>query len=195
MATGAWTPYLLPFTRNFFRATGHAVFHFEPANSAPFTPECFPVFGADISTTGYYGFPLNQDGVVKIANHGPGREMSPDSPERIVTDQEETAVRGFVGKTFPALAHARIVFTRICLYCDTHDGHFWIAADPERPGLIVAAGDSGHGFKFAPVLGDIIADVVEGKNSDDPLLKKFRWRPEVRPGREKEGARYLQEWL
>jgi glycine/D-amino acid oxidase-like deaminating enzyme len=120
--------------------------------------------------------------------------MSPDSPERIVTDQEDTAVRGF-GKTFPALAHARIVFTRICLYCDTHDGHFWIAADPERPGLIVAAGDSGHGFKFAPVLGDIIADVVEGKNSDDPLLKKFRWRPEVRPGREKEGARYLQEWL
>ena len=110
-----------------------------------------------------------------------------------MTPQEEKGVRGFVDKTFPALTDAPIVFTRICLYCDTHDGHFWIAPDPERNGLVVAAGDSGHGFKFAPLLGDLIADVVEGKN--DPVLKKFRWRPEVRPGQQKEGARYLQEWL
>ncbi|HJT80947.1 MAG TPA: FAD-dependent oxidoreductase [Chthoniobacterales bacterium] len=193
MATGAWTPYLLPHTRSFFRATGHAVFHFKPLDPAPFRPECFPVFGADISTTGYYGFPLNTEGVVKIANHGPGREMSPDSPERNVTPQEEARVRAFVASTFPMLTDAPIVYTRICLYCDTHDGHFWIAADPERPGLVIAAGDSGHGFKFAPVLGDIIADVVEEK--ENRWLKKFRWRPEVRPGEEKEGARYLTEWL
>jgi glycine/D-amino acid oxidase-like deaminating enzyme len=193
MATGAWTPYLLPFTQKLFRATGHPVFHFKPENAELFTPDCFPVFGADISTTGYYGFPLNRDGVVKIANHGPGREMSPESAERTVTQEEEMAVREFVAETLPALADAPIVLTRICLYCDTHDGHFWIAADPDRPGLVVAAGDSGHGFKFAPVLGDIIADAVEGR--DNPLLKKFRWRPEVEPGREKEGARYLEEWL
>ncbi|HEY4283800.1 MAG TPA: FAD-dependent oxidoreductase [Chthoniobacterales bacterium] len=193
MTTGAWTPYLLPFTQKFFRATGHPVFHFKPANPEQFIPECFPVFGADISTTGYYGFPLNRDGVVKIANHGPGREMSPDSPERAVTKDDEAAVREFAASTFPALANAPIVYTRICLYCDTHDGHFWIAPDPDRPGLMIATGDSGHGFKFAPVLGDIIADAVEEK--DDPLLKKFRWRPEVGPGQEKEGARYLEEWL
>lgn len=193
MTTGAWTPYLLPFTRNFFRATGHAVFHFKPIDPAHFVPECFPVFGADISKTGYYGFPLNRDGVVKIANHGPGREMSPDSPQRAVTAEEEAKVREFVASTFPELAKAPIVFTRICLYCDTHDGHFWIAPDPERAGLVIAAGDSGHGFKFAPVLGDIIADAVEG--NANPLLKKFRWRPEVQPGQEKEGARYLTEWL
>ena len=119
--------------------------------------------------------------------------MHPSSPQRTVTEREEQAVRSFVTETFPALANAPIVFTRICLYCDTHDGHFWIAPDPERDGLIVAAGDSGHGFKFAPLLGDMIADVVEEK--DNPLLKKFRWRPEVAPGQEKEGARYLQEWL
>jgi glycine/D-amino acid oxidase-like deaminating enzyme len=193
MATGAWTPYLLPFTKKFFRTTGHAVFHFKPADPRPFLPECFPVFGADIASTGYYGFPMNGEGVVKIANHGPGREMHPGSPERAVTDEEQKTVRSFVAKTFPALADAPIVFTRICLYCDTHDGHFWIAPDPERDGLVVAAGDSGHGFKFAPLLGDIIADAVEEK--DNPLLKKFRWRPEVRPGQEKEGARYLSEWL
>lgn len=193
MATGAWTPYLLPHTRSFFRATGHAVFHFKPLDPAPFRPECFPVFGADISTTGYYGFPLNRDGVVKIANHGPGREMSPDSPDRTVTPEEESRVRKFVASTFPSLADAPIVYTRICLYCDTHDGHFWFAADPEQPGLVIAAGDSGHGFKFAPVFGDLIADAVEGK--ENRLLEKFRWRPEVRPGQEKEGARYLTEWL
>jgi len=193
MTTGAWTPYILPFTRKFFRATGHAVFHFKPVNPAPFAPDRFPVFGADISTTGYYGFPLNRDGVVKIANHGPGREMSPDSPERHVTAEEEARIRDFVRQTFPGLADAPIVFTRICLYCDTHDGHFWIARDPDRAGLVIATGDSGHGFKFAPVLGDIIADAVEEK--DNPVLKKFRWRPEIRPGVEKEGARYLQEWL
>jgi len=193
MTAGAWTPYILPFTRSFFRATGHAVFHFQPADPSLFAPERFPVFGADISTTGYYGFPLNRDGVVKIANHGPGREMSPDSTQRHVTPQEEARIKDFVRETFPALADAPIVFARICLYCDTHDGHFWIAPDPDRAGLVVATGDSGHGFKFAPVLGDIIADAAEEK--DNPLLKKFRWRPEVRPGAEKEGARYLQEWL
>src|SRR5439155_309646 len=83
-------------------------------------------------------------------NCGPGREMSPESPNRVVTPQDEQNLREFLSSTFPALADAPIVNTRICLYCDTSDGHFWIAPDPERPGLIVATGDSGHGFKFAP---------------------------------------------
>jgi glycine/D-amino acid oxidase-like deaminating enzyme len=188
MAVGAWTPYALPFTRNFFRASGQPVFHLKPEKPELFTPERFPIFGADISTTGYYGFPLNCDGVVKIANHGSGREMSPDSPERAITKQEENQMRQFLSDSFPGLADAPIVFTRICLYCDTHDGNFWIAPDPERPGLIVAAGDCGHGFKFAPVLGGIIADAVEGKSN--PLLEKFRWRPEVKAGETKEAARF-----
>ena len=187
IAVGAWTPYLLPFTRSFFRATGHPVFHLKPREPDLFSFERFPFFGADISTTGYYGFPLNQ-GVVKIANHGPGREMSPESPERTVTPAEEKDLREFLSWSLPALADAPIVSTRICLYCDTHDGDFWIAPDPERPGLIVAAGDCGHGFKFAPVLGEIIADAVEGKANR--LLRKFRWRPEVESGTSKEAARF-----
>jgi glycine/D-amino acid oxidase-like deaminating enzyme len=187
MAVGAWTPYLLPFTREFFRATGQPVFHLKPLEPELFAPERFPVFGADITTTGYYGFPINRDGVVKIANHGSGREMSPDSPERVVTAEDESNLREFLASTFPALTDASIVYTRVCMYCDTHDGHFWIARDPEREGLVVAAGDSGHGFKFAPVLGEIIADAVEGK--DNPLLNKFRWRPEVRAGSGSDAAR------
>jgi len=188
MAVGAWTPYLLPFTKKFFRASGQPVFHLKPSQPDLFAPERFPVFGADISTTGYYGFPLNREGVVKIASHGPGREMSPDSPDRTVTRQEEKNLREFLSSTFPALANASIVYSRVCMYCDTNDGHFWIAPDPQRPGLTIAAGDSGHGFKFAPVLGEIIADAVEGKSN--LLLQTFRWRPEVRAGEQKEAARF-----
>ena len=188
MAVGAWTPYLLPFTKNFFRANGQPVFHLKPRHPDLFAPERFPVFGADITTTGYYGFPINRDGVVKIANHGPGREMSPGSPERAVTNEDEKNLREFLSSTFPALADAPIVYSRVCMYCDTHDGHFWIARDPDRKGLVIAAGDCGHGFKFAPVLGEIIADAVEEK--PNPILQKFRWRPDVRAGSGTDVARF-----
>jgi glycine/D-amino acid oxidase-like deaminating enzyme len=191
MAVGAWTPYLLPFTKDLFRAAGQPVFHLRPQQPKLFQAECFPVFGADITRTGYYGFPINRDGIVKIANHGLGREMSPDSEARAVTAEEETSLRVFLAETFPALADAPIIYTRLCLYCDTHDGHLWIARDPERAGLVVAAGDNGHGFKFAPVLGEIIADAVEGKSN--PLLEKFRWRPEVRAGTSTDAARFNPE--
>ena len=188
MATGAWTPHLLPFTKKFLRSTAHPVFHLRPKQPNFFLPERFPFFGADISTSGYYGFPLNQ-GVVKIANHGPGREMSPDSPERVVTREDENDLRKFLRSTIPGLAEAPIVYTRVCMYCDTNDGDFWIAPDPDRPNLTIATGDCGHGFKFAPVLGELIADVVEGK--PNPLLQKFRWRPEIKSGETKEAARFV----
>ena len=188
ITAGAWTPYLLPFTRHFFRATGQPVFHLKPAQPELFAPERFPIFGADISATGFYGFPVNRDGVVKIANHGVGREMSPESPDRIVTKEEENNMREFLIDSFPSLADAPIVFTRVCFYCDTKDGDFWIAPDPDREGLTIATGDCGHGFKFAPVLGGIIVDAVEGR-----VNPKFRWRPEVTAGAAKEAARFQGE--
>jgi glycine/D-amino acid oxidase-like deaminating enzyme len=187
MAVGAWTPYLLPFTKKFFRASGQPVFHLKPSRADLFAPERFPVFGADITTTGYYGFPLNRDGIVKIANHGPGREMSPESPQRAVASEDEENLRKFLSWAFPALADAPIIYTRICMYCETHDGNFWIAPDPERKGLVIVAGDCGHGFKFAPVLGQIIADAVEQKSNS--ILEKFRWRPEVSAGTATDAAR------
>jgi glycine/D-amino acid oxidase-like deaminating enzyme len=188
MAVGAWTPYLLPFTKKFFRASGQPVFHLKPPRPDLFAPERFPVFGADITTTGYYGFPLNRDGIVKIANHGPGREMSPESSQRTVTSEDEKNLRKFLSWAFPTLAEAPIVYARVCMYCETHDGHFWIARDPEREGLVIAAGDCGHGFKFAPVLGEIIADAVAEKSN--PILEKFRWRPEVPVGVGTDVARF-----
>lgn len=180
LAVGAWTPSVLPTTKGYFRAVGQPVFHLRPKVPDLYQPERFPVFLIS-STTGYYGFPVNRDGIVKIANHGVGREMLPESPEREVTTTEEEGLRGFLAKCIPDLAGAPIVFTRVCLYCDTVDEDFWIAPDPEREGLVIATGDSGHAFKFAPVLGGLIADALE--QNANPLLAKFRWRPDQGRGK------------
>jgi glycine/D-amino acid oxidase-like deaminating enzyme len=185
-ALGAWTPRLLPFTAGWFRANAMPVFHLVPDEPARFGADRFPVFGADIASTGYYGFPLHpRAGVVKIANHGPGRALDP-SAARTVSADEVAALRDFLADTFPALAAAPLVAAHLCVYCDTWDGHFWIARDPDRPGLVLAAGGSGHAYKFAPVLGELVADAVHGAS-----LEKFRWRPEVRPARSEEAARHV----
>ncbi len=186
-ATGAWTPRWLPSTAAWLRTTGMPVFHLRPDSPELFRAENFPVFGADISNTGYYGFPLHSSGVVKIANHGPGREMAPDSPARTVTDEETAHLRAFLNETFPDLSNAPIVNTRVCLYTDTRDGHFWIARDPEREGLVLATGGSGHAFKFAPALGALTADAVEGRAH--PWSAKFRWRPDLQPARSEAARR------
>jgi glycine/D-amino acid oxidase-like deaminating enzyme len=125
---------------------------------------------------------------VKIAHHGTGRPLLPESPERVVTGDETQRLGEFLRDTFPLLAEAPVVFTRVCFYADTTNGHFLIARDPARDGLVVATGDSGHGVKFAQVLGAIVADAVEGMTS--PLLDKFRWRPGLHAARTEEAARF-----
>jgi glycine/D-amino acid oxidase-like deaminating enzyme len=176
---------MVPEIAESFRTVGQPVFHLAPSDPSLFDATRFPVFDADIARTGWYGFPLGEGGVVKVANHGPGRAMPPDSLARVVSREEEDRMRAFVGDAVPALASARLAFTRICVYCDTHDEHFWIAPDPDRAGLVVAAGGSGHGFKFAPLLGAWIADAVEGN-----VVPKFRWRPEVRRRWGEEASRH-----
>ena len=188
LALGAWTPHALPWLAAEFRSTGHPVFHLAPKDLDAFRPELFPVFCAEIQNTGYYGFPAHpESGVVKIARHGKGRPMHPESPQRSVTAEETAQLREFLAGTFPLLQEAPIVHTRICLYCDSSDGHFWIARDPDRPAVVVASGDSGHAFKFAPVLGALIADVVQGR--PDPLQSRFAWRPGLRPANWQEATR------
>ena len=188
LTAGSWSQHLVPSLASQLRSVGQPVFHLAPRDRAPFDASRFPVFGADIARTGYYGFPVTPDGVVKIANHGTGRAMHPDSSERVVTAEETATLRAFLRDTFPALADAEIAATRVCVYGDTHDEHFLIAPDPDRAGLVVAAGGSGHGFKFAPILGGIVADAVEGN-----VIPKFRWRPplaEARAVRGEEAARH-----
>lgn len=173
LAAGAWTPALLPHLAEVMWTTGQPVLHFKVPNPAAWQAPRFPVWAADISHTGWYGFPARADGTLKIARHGPGTRVHPDGPRTVAAD-EETRFRAFLSDSLPALADAPLLAMRLCLYCDAFDGNFWIDHDPERPGLIVAAGDSGHGFKFAPVLGGLIADVVEGR--PNAWAPRFRWR-------------------
>jgi len=186
VAAGAWTPWLLPHTAGALRSTAQCIVHFRPDDPEPFRGARFPVWGADIARTGWYGFPLDRDGTVKVANHGPGRALHPDERGDVRPSFVERC-RAFLRTALPALADAEVVRSRVCFYCDAFDGHFWIGRDPDRPGLVVASGGSGHAFKFAPVLGEIVADVVEGR--PDPYGGRFAWRP-VAGGGGTEAARH-----
>jgi len=185
-ALGAWTAEYLPWLSDRLWATAQPVFHFRPADPERWRAPEFPVWAADIGATGWYGFPANADGVVKVANHGPGRRVRANAQDaRIMPEGEEARFRAFLRETFPALAEAPVVATRICLYGDSFDGHFLIDHDPGHPGLVVAGGDSGHAFKFTPVLGELIADTIERK--PNPWLARFAWREAGSRGAE--GAR------
>lgn len=173
VASGAWTPEVLPHLQNVMWTTAQTVFHFQPAQPERFRAPAFPVWGADIARTGWYGFPANADGLVKVANHGVGRRVKA-SAARVMPPDEEEKYRAFLRDTFPALADAPVHSHRVCLYCDTFDGAFWITQDEQHAALVVAAGDSGHAFKFTPVLGEIIADVVESK--PNAWAEKYRSR-------------------
>jgi glycine/D-amino acid oxidase-like deaminating enzyme len=185
LAAGAWTPRLAPQLAHAMWPVAQPVFHLRPADPAPWRPPSFTVWAADIARTGWYGFPANADGIVKIANHGPGRRVDPDAP-RAVTAEDERSLRAFLRESLPALAEAPLCASKTCLYCDAFDGDLWVGRDPEQPWLAVAAGDSGHGFKFAPVLGEIVADAIEGKLTESTA--RLGWRAPA--GRRTEDARF-----
>jgi len=182
LAAGAWTPVLAPHLAELMWPVAQPVFHLAPDDPAAWRPPLFTVWAAAIAETGWYGFPANAAGIVKIANHGPGRRVDPDAP-RVTIAVDELRLRSFLRESLPALADAPIAASKTCLYCDSFDGDFWIGRDPGRPGLAVAAGDSGHGFKFAPVLGAIIADAIEERASK--FTDRFAWRaPKARTAEE-----------
>jgi glycine/D-amino acid oxidase-like deaminating enzyme len=101
-----------------------------------------------------------------------------------VSDRVVGAFRQFFRDFVPELASAAIDRTRVCFYCDAPGGRFLIDRVPGRGSLIVAAGGSGHGFKFAPVIGDLIAAVA--LDEEHPRRAFTAWRD---PGRKGDAAR------
>ncbi|MEX2162404.1 MAG: FAD-dependent oxidoreductase [Anaerolineales bacterium] len=170
---GSWTPALLPWLAEVMCPTAQAVFHFQVTDVKRYQPPAFPVWTADVGKTGWYGFPARDDGTLKIANHGAGWHRDPRG-QRQVPAEAEPRFRKFMVESLPGIEDAPKVFERLCFYCDTFDGDFWIDKDPERPGLLVSAGGSGHAFKFTPLIGKITADVLEGK--PNPYADRFAWR-------------------
>ncbi|MDA0264723.1 MAG: FAD-dependent oxidoreductase [Chloroflexi bacterium] len=174
VAAGVWTTALLPELADRMWPVGQPVFYFKPPNANSYRAPSFPPWGADIPRSGWYGFPANADGVIKMANHGPGRRVKADA-QRVIIASEEAYCRAFLAESLPLLASLPMHGSKLCLYCDTWDGDFWIGRDPERQGLVVATGGSGHAFKFAPVLGGLAADALEGVEND--YSQRFAWRP------------------
>jgi glycine/D-amino acid oxidase-like deaminating enzyme len=165
------------------------VFHLQPSDPDLFEADVFPVFTADIARTGWYGFPAHpSSGLVKIGRHGKGLIIEPRNGERRVHLEDEQALRAFLRASIPALADAPIASTRRCLYADTFDADYWMDHHPRISGLSVATGGSGHGFKMAPVLGPLIADMVEQQPND--RLHRFRWRSMDETSPKREAARY-----
>lgn len=171
--TGSWTPVLLPYLADVMWPTAQAVFHFKADQLSLYQPPQFPVWTADVGKTGWYGFPAQNDGTLKIANHGVGWQQDPRLPRQVPAETEER-FRAFLVESLPGMAKAPKIFERLCFYCDTFDGDFWIDHDPQRPGLLISAGGSGHAFKFTPLLGRVTADVMEGK--PNPYAARFAWR-------------------
>lgn len=181
VAQGALSPSLLPWLADIITPVGQPVFLFAPSDVQNYQSPLFWPWAIDIKKTGFYGFPATPEGLVKVANHGPGQAITGDGP-RVVAPHYEALFRGFLASVLPSLATAKVARTRLCLYADTPDGDFLIDQHPSYENLFVATGDSGHGFKFAPVLGPLIADVMQGKSS--ARTRRFAKRPFAHRGHE-----------
>jgi sarcosine oxidase len=151
----------------------HVQFWFEPDGGVePFLADRHPVWlwdgGAGDGLP--YGIPAvdGPDGGVKVAWHRRGRACEPDTLDRAVGSPEVAELAGTLRARIPALA-GRFLRAVPCLYTNTPDGHFVVGPHPDHPQVVVAAGFCGHGFKFAPVIGEILADLVVGGTTAHPI--------------------------
>ncbi|GIF70908.1 N-methyl-L-tryptophan oxidase [Asanoa siamensis] len=99
--------------------------------------------------------------VVKAAFHSGERPADAELGAPSATPDDTAAMLAWLSRRLPALAGAKYLEAKPCLYTMTPDGDFILGQHPEAPNVAVAAGFSGHGFKFAPVVGEILADLAQ----------------------------------
>lgn len=145
-----------------------------------------PVYGFETASGFLYGFPaIDADGV-KVANHTGGHVVSdPAAVDRSLYVEDIATADAFVRTYLPRVApndrrlppphrHA------VCLYTMTPDEHFIIDRHPLHPNVAIAAGFSGHGFKFASVVGSILADLATTGETAEPIEFLRLGRPALR---------------
>lgn len=133
------------------------------ADRAALAPGRMPVFIWEWSPGRYvYGFPDLGDGV-KLAVHHEGRPADPDRVDRTVADAEAEGLEDVVRTRAPALLGKGRRDAAVCLYTNTPDQDFVLDRHPGDPRVVIVSACSGHGFKFAPALGELAADLVEGR--------------------------------
>ena len=137
-----------------------------------FLPQRFPVFLCDSPSDGWpgYGFPAidGSSGGVKVATHGSDTQCTPESVDRVIHEFDCTDVIQRLRPRFPALG-GEVLMAQTCLYTMTPDEHFIVGRHPSYSSVSIACGFSGHGFKFAPVIGEILADLATAGTTAHPI--------------------------
>jgi monomeric sarcosine oxidase len=136
---------------------------------ARFAPQRYPVFIADNDLGEIYGFPVVDELGLKIADHAGGDPTHPERVDRNAGDDESDNVRALARTLFPGVSD-RITHRAVCLYTMTPDGHFVVDRHPEHPHVVIACGFSGHGFKFAPAIGELLAQLVNDPKAAPPAI-------------------------
>ncbi len=142
---------------------------FEPQQASAFRRDVFPIFIAETSAGYFYGLPAIDSSGAKIAEHYGAPELAEVADvNRAVTAADEERVRGFLRSHLPGL-NGPCRRSSVCLYTLTPDRHFILDLAPNESAVAMACGFSGHGFKFAPAVAEVLADFVQMGRTDLPV--------------------------
>lgn len=158
VTVGPWSNALRSEKLSQITATRQQIIYFQPSNLDPYRPGKFPVFFADQ----YYGIPAAGVDAVKVSHKGLADPVDPDEADRTVDFGMSATCREVCGRFIPGLANAPVHRTKVCLYDMAPNSDFIIAPDPEHANIIYGYGFSGHGFKFAPLVGKLLAELAQG---------------------------------
>ncbi|GGX87663.1 N-methyl-L-tryptophan oxidase [Streptomyces fructofermentans] len=170
---GAWAPRLLADLDVPFTIERQVMYWFQPAGGVgPFRSSGHPIYiWEDAAGVQVYGFPSidGPDLGAKVAFFRRGVECTPETIDRTVHEYEVRAMADHMARCIPTLP-GRFLKAATCMYSNTPDEHFVIARHPAHPeSVTVACGFSGHGFKFVPVVGEILADLALNGTTEHPI--------------------------
>ena len=172
LAPGPWAPALLRELGAPLQVQRQVLLWVAPEGGvAPFLPDRFPVYIWEVSPdVTFYGFPHQEGapGGVKVALHGGGQACTPETIDRTVRPEDLAALRAAVGERIPAL-RGPLLDAATCMYTNAPDEHFVLGMHPSRPHVVVASPCSGHGFKFASAIGEVLADLAESGATRHPI--------------------------
>jgi sarcosine oxidase len=141
-----------------------------------------PSFLYETARGSFYGFPEIESGEIKIAEHSGGEQV--DDPARVDRElraEDQMRLTDFAAECMPDVTR-RCTHHTVCMYTMSPDQHFIIDRHPSDPRMALAAGFSGHGFKFAPVMGEALADLALEGHTALPIEFLNCRRPALRTG-------------
>ncbi len=162
ICAGGWLGKLVPQLSASLKVERQPQLWFAPADMTNFRPGRLPSFVHFVGERAYFGIPSKSDAFVKIGRHHGGAITTADEINRTVNDADEADVRDYIRAHMPS-ADGPLVDKHVCMYTNTPDDHFVIDRHPQHACVHVVGGFSGHGYKFAPWVGETICAAVQGE--------------------------------